>query len=396
MARPTFRTSFFAVVSLVHSLIGSDALGGTISFTGLGYLPGGSRESWARGASFDGSVVFGWSLNADERYEPFLWTQAGGMSGLGTNGNAYAVSADGTVVVGVSGAKAFRWTVSSGMTQLGSLPSLPDAQYLANAVSADGRFAAGYMPTRTGGALEAAAWLPNLVRLGDLPLGDFYSDARGISGDGSVVVGIGTGGLGIEAFRSTNGVMTGLGYLPGAVGNSGATAITPDGNIIVGYSSSSPGIQAFRWTETERMVGLGDLPGGSFYSEATAVSADGSIIVGNSKTALGDEAFVWDSTHGMRNLRDLLVAGGADLTGWGTLHAWGVSGDGQTIVGIGHRSSGREAWTARLSETSPVPEPSTFVGLASLGAIGLMAAWRRCRRVGRLVAEGEQRMTPRG
>jgi len=52
--------------------------------------------------------------------------------------------------------------------------------------------------------------------LGDLYGGIFRSDAKGVSADGSVVVGWSDSVSGYQAFRWEAGVMTGLGYLPRA------------------------------------------------------------------------------------------------------------------------------------------------------------------------------------
>jgi probable HAF family extracellular repeat protein len=60
--------------------------------------------SWAYGVSADGSVVVGRSYNAAGQWRAFRWTASGGMQDLGTLGGseseAYGVSADGSVVVG--------------------------------------------------------------------------------------------------------------------------------------------------------------------------------------------------------------------------------------------------------------------------------------------------------
>lgn len=161
------------------------------SFQGLGFLPGGSfSRSFAHGVSADGSVVVGESSSVNSPAEAFRWIQGTGMVGLGflpgggpsanlnAGSNALGISADGSVVVGYSnipnvnggygGYEAFRWTQATGM-----------------------------------------------VGLGDLPGGIFDSKATGVSADGSVVVGNGTGFYG-TAFRWTQATgMVGLGYLPG-------------------------------------------------------------------------------------------------------------------------------------------------------------------------------------
>lgn len=391
-----FKSSFMSrlatILCLIFGLLAAGKCNAAVVFFGLGYLPGGATESWARGTSGDGSVVVGWSINGAGKYEAFRWTESTGMIGLGhlpgdENSNAYAVSEAGDVVVGASGRHAFRWIEGGGMTMLPEMGMPPTARYHANAVSPDGGAAAGYVATQPGVNSEAAAWLSGITTLGDLSGGDFYSDAFGISSHDDVV-GRGTGADGSQAFLWSGGVMSGLGYLPGGSSNSAATAITPDGSVVVGYSNSSAGIQAFRWTQAGGMVGLGDLPSGFFESQATAVSADGSVIVVHSNTALGVETFVWDSARGMRNLREILVAGGVDLTTWQNLGAWGISADGKTIVGIGNRGGGaREAWVARLgADAAAVPEPASVAvwGLA-LGTV-LTARRRTIRRQRRQAA----------
>ena len=135
-------------------------------------------------------------------------------------GEATGVSEDGTVVVGHYSTEGFYWTPEDGMTRMGRCWPL--------ATSYDGSVIVG--ATRD---WEGFYWTENsdLVRIGDLPGGGFYSIARDVSDDGSV---------------------------------------------IVGESKSSGGFQAFRWTPSRGMQGLGDFQGGTFDSRGFAVSADGS------------------------------------------------------------------------------------------------------------------------
>jgi probable HAF family extracellular repeat protein len=211
----------------------------------------------------------------------------------------------------------------------------------ANGVSADGSVVVGRSDSASG--QEAFRWTAGggMVGLGDLPGGAFGSVANGVSGDGAVVVGYGNSASGNEAFRwSALGGMVGLGDLPDGLFDSYASGASGDGAVIVGYGNSASGYEAFRWTVAGGMVGLGDLPGGNFYSGASGVSSDGAVVVGYSSAASGREAFRWTAGGGMIGL--------GKLPGGFNSFATGVSGDGAVVVGYGNSTSGQEAflWTA--------------------------------------------------
>ncbi len=181
-----------------------------------------------------------------------------------------------------------------------------------------------------------------MVGLGDLPEGNFYSWAAGVNSDGSVVVGVSKSTSNHnEAFRWTQaGGMVGLGDLAGGSFYSNAYAVNSDGSVVVGFSkSTSNRIEAFRWTQAGGMVGLGDLAGGDFYSHATGVNSDGSVVVGSSKsTNNASEAFRWTQAGGMVGLGDL---------GGGYSNAIAVNSDGSVVVGRSLSASGSQAfrWT---------------------------------------------------
>jgi probable HAF family extracellular repeat protein len=123
----------------------------------LGTLPGGNQSA-AWGVSADGAVVVGGS---DGR--AFRWTASGGMQDLGTLGGgsswAYGVSADGAVVVGISDGRAFRWTASGGMEDLNttyaSLLTNGSVLSVAWAISPDGRYIVGRGYNAATGRTEA-------------------------------------------------------------------------------------------------------------------------------------------------------------------------------------------------------------------------------------------------
>ncbi len=166
---------------------------------GLGILPGG-LASFAYGASADGTVVVG-GVNVEGAAvgeKAFRWTPAGGMRELGAlpggtgGGRALAVSADGSTIVGygaVPGAtpQAFRWSDAEGMVALGS----PQGNTLseAYAVSADGSVVVG---RAFGGVAQAFRWTESggMQGMGNLP-GFAQTRAVGVSEDGSTIVGYG-------------------------------------------------------------------------------------------------------------------------------------------------------------------------------------------------------------
>ncbi len=303
-----------------HSATSHEALlwqGGTI--TNLGDLPGGAFDSVAWGISGDGQVVVGQGTSSSGG-QAFSWKN-GVMSALpylpGTSGPSigYAANSDGSVVVGASestyGLFPVRW--NNGTVQ--ALQVLPGPYHSgkANGISSNGRYISGYDAQWNGTKWvdQAVVWRDGVIAaLGDLPGGDFNSISTDVSDDASVVVGRGASTSFSEAFRWSNGIMTGLGFL-----NGGSLSL------------------------------------------ATGVSADGSLIVGNSDSSSGQQAIIWDAQHGMRNLRDVLISDyGVPLEGWTLYGANAVSPNGRFIVGGGRTPNGLlTGWIAEI------PEPSTLM-----------------------------------
>ena len=301
---------------------------------------------YPQGVSADGSVVVGSGSDTAWR-----WTQEAGITVTLSNylAGAYAVSGDGSVVVGEYdfGPDAFRWTWTPEGGQMVDL-----GEGTATGVSADGSVVVGFFGNR-----EAFRWTQGTGRtaLGHLPGGGSYSGATGVSGDGSAVVGY--TGWDFAAVRWIGQEILNLGYLNGGGNFALANAVSWDGTVIVGTSDSTNGNQeAFIWTLDTGMVGLGDLPDGLFRSGANGVSAAGSVVVGQGSTANGQEAFVWrQGWTSMRSLKNILVSDYEltdELAGWQLSRAAAVSADGSTIVGWGINPAGRNAgWIARLPNT---------------------------------------------
>jgi len=346
-----------------------------INFQGLGHLSGGSYTE-ASDVSPDGSVVVGTSGSPPQSLQAFRW-EDGVMTGLGTLpggivSEAWGVSNNGFVVVGnsvsASGQEAFRWeAVMSGLETLGG------ANSSATSVSADGSVVVGVSDNLSFPPMEAFRWEGDVMTGLDVLPGAIVSEAVDVSADGSVVAGnSGSDPAYMQAFRWEGDVMTELGYLLGG-SSSRARAISADGLVVVGVGDyNDPDMEAFRWVGGV-MTGLGYLPGG-FGSHALDVSADGSVIVGEGYSASGRDAFIWDSVFGMRKVSDVLTGLGLDLTDWTLESCSGISDDGLTLVGNGINPSGEMgAWIATI------PEPAT-VGLRALGAFGSCeSAGHRCQ-----------------
>ena len=177
------------------------------------------------------------------------------------------------------------------------------------------------------------------------------SSAWGVSADGGVIVGQGTGPAG--AMRWENGqmeILDGFSHI--------GLSISADGRVIVGYGNQGNGLEAYRW-EDGVTIGLGDLPGGNFESFAWDVSGDGSVVVGQSRGAAGDRPFRWED--------DVMVELPA-VPGGGSGSAWGVSDDGRIIVGISGGTAVR--WVDGVVEEIPRPPESSVYQARDVSADG--------------------------
>jgi uncharacterized membrane protein len=361
---------------LVLELLPSIACG-QITFTPLGVFDGTRSEAYD--VSADGAVVVGLTDSGI-----FRWTAAENTTRDSRLEDA-SVSADGSTVVGSyfpspGALEAFRWRVDGAFEGLGDLPGgFPLPRSAAFSTSADGSVVVGYGSAAN--RQEAFRWTQatGMISLTNTPGGDTESVALAVSDDGSIVVGQRGPSIQPEAFRWTSQTgMVGLGLLPGAIAST-AHGISPDGAVIVGENRFPSGIGALHyeasyWTAAGGWVSLGDFPGGRISSIAYDASADGSVIVGSGQpTLVGSpltRAFYWTGESGMLNFQDLLISlGVSNLAGWTLNEARGVSHDGRTVVGTGTHNGRTEAWVATI------PEPSTIV-LAVLAVAGIVSFLR--------------------
>ena len=149
----------------------------------------------ARGVSADGSIAVGQVFDF-ERTVAAVWTTLDqrltvlpGLSGQSGSASAYAVSADGSTVVGTASQQMVMWR-NGQITVLGG--GTPGRAMLGNAVNADGSVICGYNNSPDGASIWTQA--TGLMRFSDyvrqagivLPEGLSIHRVTGISADGTV------------------------------------------------------------------------------------------------------------------------------------------------------------------------------------------------------------------
>ena len=316
----SYLTEFLSVPEAFRWTAGS-------GMVGLGDLPGGNIYSLAEAVSADGSVIVGGSsstLSAPSHFEAFRW-EGGEMVGLG----------------GLPGGSFFNsWATD---------------------VSSDGSVVVGSSYSASGAPQEAFRWEDGeMIGLGTFPGGTFASVGNGVSADGSVVVGRShfvydsTDGSVIEtqAFRWEDGEMIGLGDLPGGNYYSEANATSADGSVIVGRSQSMdfpPYSEAFIWDANNGMRSLRDVLIQNYDLDLTnwtlwyayGISDDGTTIAGTGFNPEGyTEAWIATLPQSEITSNHYVV---------GTL---GKDRDGWSLTGPGHPVDGPPQLTEFITSTS--------------------------------------------
>jgi probable HAF family extracellular repeat protein len=350
-------------VGLLFFSIGAQAA----SLTDLGILPGYTASA-ASAISADGKIIVGTCSkfeNGQSIVEPFIWTAAQGMVGMGwmpdcTNCVATSVSTNG-VVVGycnfANAAGAFKWTAQSGYTALSHFVS--DNETFATSISANGQVIVGYAGNT--GSDYAAKWnsANEFIQLG--PLG---SKARDVSGDGSVIV----GNIDDTAYPYVLPVLwrasTQMEYL-NAVANppqgftlDTANAVTLDGKFIAGYCTTPLHPEAYIWSAAGGLKTLGNIDTDSYkpptgnvaaspspiYTEAFAVAENGRAAVGRNWPGWSSRTFIWTAENGPQTIAQALAGAAIFDAPWDTTaqvdnYTTDMSADGTMIVGLMERSS---------------------------------------------------------
>jgi probable HAF family extracellular repeat protein len=286
----------------------------------------------------------------------------------------YALSGDGTVMAANYGGEIYRWTAAGGFEDLG----LGDTYSSSIGISRDGStIISGYIGSD--GFSRPALWNGSgLVDLGHphngcTTIGNSWGSGYGVSGNGSIAVGLAWTCTDAEGFEWT--AKTGnlsLGH-PAGSRSSRASAISANGKTIVGFWEDPTGPRRpVRWVGGKHDLFLG----AKTIGEATAVNGNGTQIVGQSLDASGTEvAFFYSDNRGLITLGTLSHATGDQSI------ANGISDNGR-VVGWSGNLSGGEAftWTSpsgmkRLASVlrtlgAKIPAGTTLTNAVSISADG--------------------------
>lgn len=371
-ASTPFSLGFTRIAAIFFVCVEGAALG-QATFAGLGQHAG-STGSMGYGISDDGTVACG-VLFFGASQQAFRWTSASGMQMLGTlpgqpQSAAYAVSADGSTIVGHSHCGstdcgwAFRWTLAGGISDLGTLPGGSRAS--AYDVSADGQVVVGRCVTSNDRAFRWTS-TSGMVDLTSFVAGT-QTFAFGVSADGERVFGF-TNCCSPWGFvySASEGVVRAPvdGYVP--------LGPSANGSAVCGYVAPASEVTPAIWTMPSSIAFIAEPITGR--GIARAANSNGTIVVGGmgetttgtfpvlwfASSNLAERAFLWSTGGVTHDLSVFLPALGVDLSGWVLTQARGISADGRHLVGVGYHNGVQEAWIAHLPCPLPVDQPDAAV-----------------------------------
>lgn len=374
---------------------------GTIA---LGGLPGANPNiafsvlSDPRAISADGSVVVGAAKNSQNSYSPFRWTRADGMEAISEDGHAVAVSADGSVVLGVQGQEVFLWTRALGAVTIMLEPLAGDDAIRVLALSADGTAVLGQSFRNDETVRRLFVWTEGsgVRAVENLPgyPSCLLEHARPSGSHGFVAGGWCFTEAGYQSYVwAGQDTLVALGPAEALLGY--PFAVAADGSVAVGVTDDLANVnRVYRWTEVNGLE-LIELPEGytssTLFASSEAMSEDGSVVVG-SMDGTAHRAFLWSVGAGAVVL--------SPLEGHDISEGYAVSADGSVAAGVSrlgtedraavywradgvaHRiadelaAHGVELGGGVLSEVRAAHAPLGFSGYGSKDEMSTRLAWR--------------------
>ena len=324
----------------------------------------GANPSFATGVNATGQVS-GYSTVGANGAQAWRFTLGTGTTNLGSFGgadsralginDAGAVTGYSTDAAGL--ARGFVFNTPGGLTDIGGNGT--GAPIFAQHINASGQvagFSAGAAGTEQAFRFTPPGFMVNLATISGAQAPATIS-AYSVN-DAGRVVGVGTSANGFNrAFRTdaSGANVTDLGTLGGD--ESFAYAINNAGQVAGTSSSLSIDTHAFLFTDVTGMTDLGTL--GGYVSTAFALNNPGTVV-GTAQNAAGDmRAFTWTPTGGMRDLNDFIPVN----SGWVLTEARGIN-DTDMIVGNG-LLNGRPRAFALARNSGPDLAPPVAIAKAN-------------------------------
>jgi probable HAF family extracellular repeat protein len=264
----------------------------------LGTLPGTTSSS-ATGMNNLGRIV-GWAADHSDPASPgpvraFSWTQTEGLvelATLGGGGTPLAVNDVGQIVgesaLADGTTHAVMWSPTGEISDLGGYNAYAKDVNGAGQVIGQSPYWRAFFWTATDGMLDIGS------------LGGYATWAFDLNESGQVVGQSVTADDELHAFSWTKaGGMVDLGTLGGAY--SAAVSVNDSGQIVgtSDLSSDTPGSAAFLWTRDAGMIDLGGVIDGA--SSAVDINNAGQVV-GESHAGFETHAFVWSAELGVIDL----------------------------------------------------------------------------------------------
>jgi hypothetical protein len=317
----------------------------------------------------DGNTALGANLDLDGiPQQAFTWTPQNGRVDLTLNGqplrNTFKISGDGAYL----GGNFTRYRVSDGHVDTIANPG-NYARRTAKGISGDGSKIMGTATDSRGLGAVTYTWTPQSGTQ-YLPMsGRFVSGqqtAGAMSRDGSTIVGTFLEGSASRGFVYREGQGYSVPVGANGVEASAIDCVNADGSILAGIASGAGG-GLTRWVNGTPTL-LSYISGYAQYAQG--MSNDGNVIVGLLDELAGnnDRSFVWTPSTGTMFVEDYLRMNGIVLPVGEIIDRLIVSGDGKSFAGRFSQISG-DAFVA----TIPGPGGMTLV-------VGALAFSRRRSR----------------